>query len=107
MGAKEIQFFLPCKSWLPILLPASELTSDLFALDETFPSVRRPCGIIVAVVQSLSHVQLVVTQWAIVRQAPLSFTISQSLLKFMSIEPVTLSNHLTLCHLSPPALKLS
>ena len=31
------------------------------------------------------------------RQAPLSFTISWSLLKFMSIESVMLSNHLTLC----------
>ena len=32
-------------------------------------------------------------------QAPLSSTISQSLLKIMSIELVTLSNHLILCHL--------
>ena len=32
------------------------------------------------------------------RQASLSFTISQSLLKFMFIESVMLSNHLILCH---------
>ena len=32
------------------------------------------------------------------RQAPLSSTISQNLLKFMSIESVMLSNHLFLCH---------
>ena len=38
------------------------------------------------VVQSLSHVQLSVTPWTAARQASLSFTISQSLLKFMSIE---------------------
>ena len=31
-------------------------------------------------------------------QAPLSFTISQSLLRFMSSESVILSSHLTLCH---------
>ena len=31
-------------------------------------------------------------------QAPLSFTTSQSLLKFISIESVMLSNHLILCH---------
>ena len=31
-------------------------------------------------------------------QAPLSFTISQSLLKFMYTESVMLSNHLILCH---------
>ena len=34
----------------------------------------------------------------IARQAPLSSTISWSLLKFTSIELVMLSNHLTLCH---------
>ena len=39
-----------------------------------------------------------VTPWAAARQASLSLTISQSLLKFMSIEPVMLSNHLFLCH---------
>ena len=32
-------------------------------------------------------------------QTPLSFIIFQSLLKFMSIELVMLSNHLILCHL--------
>ena len=35
--------------------------------------------------------------WTAAHQAPLSSTISQSLLKFMSIESVTLSNHLFLC----------
>ena len=49
------------------------------------------------VIQSLSHhVQLSVTPWTAAYQAPLSFTISQSLLKF--IEPMMLSNHLILCH---------
>ena len=38
-----------------------------------------------------------VTQWTATRQAPLSFTISQSLLKFMSVESVMPSNHLILC----------
>ena len=38
-----------------------------------------------------------VTPWTAARQAPLSFTVSQSLLKFMSIESVLLSNHLILC----------
>ena len=44
-----------------------------------------------------------VTPWTAARQAPLSSTISQSLLKFMSIEQM-LSNHLILCH---PAFNLS
>ena len=38
------------------------------------------------------------TPWTAARQAPLSSTISQSLLKFVSIESVMLSNHLILCH---------
>ena len=51
------------------------------------------------VVQSLSHVQLFVTPWTIAHQAPLSSTVSWSLLKFMSVELVMLSYHLILCSL--------
>ena len=51
----------------------------------------------VAIVQSLSHVRLLVTPWTEACQASLSFTISWSLLKLMSIELVTLSNHFILC----------
>ena len=50
------------------------------------------------IVQSLSHVQLFVTLWTAAHQAPLSFTISQRLLRLMSIESVMPSNHLFLCH---------
>jgi len=39
-----------------------------------------------------------VTPWTAACQAPLSFTMSWSLLKFMSIESVMLSNHLILCY---------
>ena len=49
------------------------------------------------VVQLLSHVQLFVTPWTIAHQASLSFTISRSLLKLMSVESVMPSNHLILC----------
>ena len=38
------------------------------------------------VAQSLSHVQLFTTPWTVARQASLSFTVSQSLLKLTSIE---------------------
>ena len=44
-----------------------------------------------------SHVQLSVTPWTAALQAFLSFTVSQSLLKLMSIELVMLSTHLILC----------
>ena len=47
-----------------------------------------------AVVQSLSRVWLFATPWTAARQASLSFTISQSLLKLVSIELVMPSNHL-------------
>ena len=48
-------------------------------------------------VQSLNHVQLFATPWTIARQASLSITNSQNLLKLMSIESVMPSNHLILC----------
>ena len=51
------------------------------------------------VIQSLSHVQLFVTPWNAACQDSLSFTISWSLLKLMSIEWVMPSYHLILCHL--------
>ena len=50
------------------------------------------------VIQSLSCVQLFVTPWTAAHQASLSFTISLSLLKLMSIESVIPHNHLILCH---------
>ena len=48
-------------------------------------------------VQSVSHVQLFATPWTAARQASQTITNSWSLLKLMSIESVTLSNHLILC----------
>ena len=46
------------------------------------------------------------TSWTAGRQASLTFTISQSLFKLMSIESVMPSNHLVLCHplLLPPSV---
>ena len=52
----------------------------------------------VFVVQLLRHIQLFVTRWTAAHQASLSFTISQSLLKLMSVESVMPSNDLILCH---------
>ena len=48
-------------------------------------------------VQSLSCVQFFVIPWTAARQASLSITNSQTLLKLMSIESVIPSNHLILC----------
>ena len=49
-------------------------------------------------VQLLSHVRLFVTPWTAARQASLSISNSRSPPKPMSIELVTPSNHLILCH---------
>ena len=55
-------------------------------------------------VQLLSSVRLFATPWTAARQASLSITNSQSLLKLISIEVVMPSNHLILCR---PLLLLS
>ena len=52
----------------------------------------------VVAVQSLSCVQLFVTPRTAAHQAFPSFTVSRSLLKLMSIELMTPTNHLILCH---------
>ena len=53
---------------------------------------------VIVVVQSLSRVRLFSTPWTAARQTPLSFIISWSLLKLMSIGSVVTSNHCILCH---------
>ena len=60
------------------------------------PNYGSGCSFL-ALLQSLSPVQLFETPWIAVCQASLSFTISRSLLKLMSIELVMPSNHLILC----------
>ena len=57
------------------------------------------------VVQSLSHVQLFMTPWTAAIQAPPSFTISQSLFKFMPFELMMLSDNLIPCLLPPLCLQ--
>ena len=59
-------------------------------------------GVILSIcsVQSLSHIRLFATPWTVACQVSLSITNSQSLLKFMSIESVMLSNDLEHIYLS-------
>ena len=54
-----------------------------------------PC--LFVVVQPVSCLRLFATPWTTAHQASLSFTISQSLLKFMSIELMMPQNHHILC----------
>ena len=72
-------------------------------------SVTKVCkitGIVLQSVQLLSRVWFFVTLWTAAHQASLTFTISRSLLKLMSIELVMPSNHLILCRplLLPPSV---
>ena len=66
-------------------------------LSERFPWCAGDAHWLV-VVQSISHVHLFVTPWTAECQASLSFIISRSLLRLMSIESVMPSNHLIVCH---------
>ena len=51
----------------------------------------------IAVVQLLNHVRFLVTPWTAACQASLSFTVSWSFLRLMSIESVMPSSHLIIC----------
>ena len=63
----------------------------------TFPKVWSHQDVVIAV-QSFTHVHwLSATPWTATCQASLPFSISQSLLKFMSVESMVPSNHLILC----------
>ena len=66
---------------------------------------HKQCILVSQSVHLLSYVQLFATPWTAARQASLSITNSQSLLKLMSIESMMLFNYLILCHpllLLPP-----
>ena len=88
---KEIPF------QLNIRRPLTPVTSKLFGYSPYGGYLCVLVSFVVVVVQLLSHVQLFVTPWIAVL-TPQSFTISWSLLKFMSIESVMPPNHLILCH---------
>ena len=61
------------------------------------PLLHKYMYLLFSSVQLLSRVWLFATPWTTARQASLSITNSQSLLKLMSIESVIPSNHLILC----------
>ena len=73
--------------------PWVELTSLYWQLDSLPLSHNTSPESYHIVVQSLNHVQFFAMPWTAAHQASLSFTISQSLLKLMSIQ-------LMICHIS-------
>ena len=76
--------------WVAIAFSMSP--SSHMKLNSIFSSIVLLMLSFVIVVQLLSRVQLFATSWTAECQASLSFTISWSLLRFMSIESVILSN---------------
>ena len=83
------------------------LCCPLLLLLSVFPSIR-VFSTSVCVLSCFIRVQLFATPWTAACQACLSFPVSWSLLKLMSIKSVVPSNHLVLCPSpSPPAFNLS
>ena len=86
------------KSWLYLLLVVWPWASYLIIQDLFSYGYNGDVTLLrLVVVQSLSRVQLFEIPWTAAHQAHLSFTISQSRLKLMSLESVMTSNHLILC----------
>ena len=84
----DSSLFLPhCSVWTsnPCICCRAVPLNALFATSLrnpfTISRVGSPAFWVVAAVQSLSHIRLFVTPWAVACQASLSFTISQSLFK--------------------------
>ena len=82
----------------------SEKQSEVYRNQDSTESIQRqlqivqnPSDLVVVAVQSLSCVQLFTTPWTKAHQASLSFTISWSLLKLMSLESMMPSSQLILC----------
>ena len=82
--------------FLATVAPLNSLHSCILIPNELGPLLIT-LAMLVFVVQLLNCVRLLITPWAVAFQAPLFFTISQSLLTFVSIELVMSSNHLILC----------
>ena len=104
----------PCQGW-ETLVEANAIDQNVVCvyiyahiiggtLMEFKTSFLKVLIVVVIFVQSLCRIQFSATPWTLAHQAPLSSTISQSLLKFTSIELAVLSNHLILCR---PLLLLS
>ena len=83
--------------WLPRAWRSSLYSSVYWATELKKADTVLTAPHVIAIIRSLYPVWLFATPWMAARQASLSFTISQSLLKLMSIESVIPSNHLILC----------
>jgi len=74
------------------------MSTSIWSKNLPTPTANSIRSVQISSVQPLSRVWLFATPWTAARQASLSITKSQSLLRLMSIESVMPSNHLILCH---------
>ena len=109
MGEKEqATYSLKQRSGPCSVYPSPEGVRETLAWSETHEKIAQSPSCSFLVVQSLNSVWFFVTPWTAPRQASLSFTISLSLLKLVSITSVIPSNHLVLFHpLLLPSIFLS
>ena len=70
----------------------------IYSLDLATLPAKTSFTLLLVVVQLLSCVPLFATSWTAAGQVSLSFTVSQSLLRLMSIDSMMASNYLILCH---------
>ena len=89
---KQLHYLLICK-WFKLCYT---FIIKRYRYTDLMSYFQHTICIFIVVVQLLSRVQLSATPWTAACQAPLSSTISQNLLKFMSNGSV-LSKHLILC----------
>ena len=80
--------------WVPELgqCPLPELRSPCLHVEAVSREPEGPSHLFVTAVQLLSDVRLFATPWTAAGQLPLLPTVSHTLLKFLSIELVTLHN---------------
>ena len=76
------------------MYPIKKVEVDLKSSHHGTSLLERIHVIAFVVIQLLSHAQVFAVLWTAAREAPLSSTISRSLLRFRCIESVMLSNHL-------------
>ena len=95
---RQLQAFLGLQNHYSDFCPHLHMVFPYVHLSK-FPLCTIRATVILACCCSVAKsVWLFATPWTAAHQAPLSFTISWSSLKLMSIESVKISNHLFLCH---------
>ena len=105
--SRQIIFICVCDFLSNVIIPCLFKKFYMIPSYNVFsPLVSIESSLLLSSVQSLSCFRLFATPWITVRPASLSIINSQSLLKLMSIDSVTPSNHLILASPTSPALNL-